>query len=288
MHAALEKGMKPVAKAKALIRARGASLSRLLSPLNSIGAGIADLVFPPTCMSCNAELDDVTPANREASLCQECIDEMELFADPVCERCGAPVPFTRSPADDQPRPVKSEPGCYRCRGRKLWFDTTIALGHYGGSLRELTLRMKDHKGDAVSLAMARLFWQVRGPQLTALSADVIVPIPLHWRRRIVHRTNSAAVLTEVLSSKLRIPHANGLLKRTRSTHRQFDLTPTKRWENVRRAFAVRAGYHLRNAHVVLVDDILTTGATCSEAARALRDAGAARVTVAVIARAFGE
>lgn len=288
MHAVLEKGMNPVAMAKSLIRARGASLSRWLSPLKAAGAGIADLVFPPTCMSCNSELDDNTPANREASLCQECIDEMELFADPVCERCGAPVPFARSPADDQLRPIESVADCYRCRGRKLWFDATIALGHYEGSLRELTLRMKDHKGDAVSLAMARLLWQVRGPQLAALSADVIVPIPLHWRRRIVHRTNSAAVLAEVLSSKLRIPHANGLLKRTRSTHRQFDLAPTKRWENVRRAFAVRAGYHLRSAHVVLVDDILTTGATCSEAARTLREAGAARVTVAVIARAFGE
>jgi len=85
-----------------------------------------------------------------------------------------------------------------------------------------------------------------------------------------------------------VPHAESLLRRTRSTLRQFDLTPPKRWENVRKAFAVRAGYHLRDAHVLLVDDILTTGATRSEAARVLQAAGATRVTVAVVARAFGE
>jgi predicted amidophosphoribosyltransferase len=65
------------------------------------------------------------------------------------------------------------------------------------------------------------------------------------------------------------------------------LTPPQRWENVRRAFSVRGGYHLKEAHVLLVDDILTTGATCSEAARTLRKAGASRVTVVVAARAIG-
>jgi predicted amidophosphoribosyltransferase len=95
------------------------------------------------------------------------------------------------------------------------------------------------------------------------------------------------VLAEVLSAKLGLPRADRLLRRTRYTIRQFDLNPPQRWENVRKAFTVRAGYHLRDAHVLLVDDILTTGATCSEAARALRSAGAARVTVVVPARALG-
>jgi ComF family protein len=170
----------------------------------------------------------------------------------------------------------------------LWFDRTVALGPYSGQLRELVLRMKSAEGDAISQAVGRLMWQERGERLAGLAVDVVVPIPLHWRRRIEHRTNSAAVLAEVLGARLRVPRAEGLLRRTRATLRQFDLTPPKRWENVRRAFAVRAGHHLHEAHVLLVDDILTTGATCSEAARALRAAGAAQVTVAVVARAFGE
>jgi predicted amidophosphoribosyltransferase len=144
--------------------------------------------------------------------------------------------------------------------------------------------MKQAEGDALSLAIGRLIWHFRGERLKALGADVVAPIPLHWRRRIAHRTNSAGMLAEVVASKLGVPRADGLLRRTRATHRQFDLTRPQRWENVRKAFAVRAGHHLRDAHVLLVDDIMTTGATCSDAARALRSAGAARVTVLVAAR----
>jgi ComF family protein len=211
---------------------------------------------------------------------------MELFAEPLCERCGVPVPAVQV-EDGTMRRISIERGCYRCRGPKLWFHGTVALGLYSGRLRELVLRMKSAEGNAISLALARLLWQRRKAMLAELGADVVVPIPLYWRRRVVHRTNSAAVMAEVLSKKMGLPSASRMLRRTRSTQRQFEVTPSKRWENVRRAFALRAGYYLRDAHVLLVDDILTTGATCSEAARAILNAGAARVTVAVVARALG-
>ena len=94
------------------------------------------------------------------------------------------------------------------------------------------------------------------------------------------------MLAEVLAGRLRLPLATGLLRRRRHTRRQFDLTPHQRWDNVRHAFSVRGGYHLNKARVLLVDDILTTGATCSEAARALREAGARKIIVAVAARAI--
>lgn len=259
--------------------------------------GVADLVFPPSCVCCEAELDEVSSAARSVSICSACFEQMEFFGGATCELCGAPVPAALAIKNDAPSPGSQGElpspkggrgkGCYRCRGRKLWFDGTVALGLYSGKLRETLLRMKKVEGDALSLALGRLMWQMRGERLAALDADVVVPIPLHWRRRVVHRTNSAALLAEVLSSKLRVPKADRLLRRTRSTRRQNDVSHTERWENVRKAFAVRAGYHLRDAHVLLVDDILTTGATCSEASRALRNAGASRITVAVAARAFG-
>ena len=277
------------------LRRRGAALIDRLPRRDSfragahlLRAGLANLVFPPSCVSCGEELDEARP-NRRRFIVQPCLEQIEFFSEPVCDRCGAPVPFPRrAEKHDAISKRAKELGCYRCRGRKMWFDNTIALGHYGGQLRELVLTMKEATGDAISLAMGRLMMDRCGERLAACHADVIAPIPLHWRRRISHRTNSAAVLAEVLSAKLSVPRADRLLRRTRSTLRQFDLNPPKRWENVRRAFTVRAGYHLRDAHVLLVDDILTTGATCSEAARALREAGAARVTVAVVARAFGE
>jgi predicted amidophosphoribosyltransferase len=170
----------------------------------------------------------------------------------------------------------------------MWFDETIAAGLYVGRLRDLLLRMKQAAGDPLSLAMGNLVWRHCGDRLKAAQPHVVAPIPLHWRRRLVHRTNSAARLAEVLADRLQLPLAEGLLRRCRHTVRQFDLTPPQRWDNVRHAFSIRAGHHLREAHVLVVDDILTTGATCSEAARALRKAGAARVTIAVVARAIGE
>jgi ComF family protein len=170
----------------------------------------------------------------------------------------------------------------------LWFDETIAAGSYSGRLRELLLQMKQAEGDAISLAVGQLLWHHCGEQLVRADAHVVVPIPLHWRRRLAHRTNSAAVLAEVFADRLGLPLAAGLLRRRRNTTRQFDLTPPQRWDNIRHAFKIQKGHHLQNANVLLVDDILTTGATCSEAARALHKAGAKRVTVVVVARAYGQ
>lgn len=249
-------------------------------------AGLTNLVFPPSCVSCQAEI--VEAGAGDVLLCPACLEELETFTEPMCEKCGATVPAVEFSDRQERRPISLEAGCYRCRGRKLWFDRTVALGPYSGRLRELVLRMKSAEGDSVSQAVGKLLWRKRGERLAAATADVVVPVPLHWRRRIEHRTNSAALLAEIIASNLHVPRAERLLRRTRSTLRQFDLTPPKRWENVRKAFAVRAAYHLKGAHILLVDDILTTGATCSEAARALRAAGANQITVAVVARAFGE
>jgi ComF family protein len=272
----------------------GATLAGRIRPrFNFLGAanvvrrGLADLLFPPSCLSCAAELDERSPARRDVHLCDGCLDEMEMFSGPMCARCGAPLPGIALGENRAATKPRARNGCYRCSGRKLWFDETVALGHYDGRLRDTVLRMKRAEGDALSLAMGRLLLVERGGRLTDINADVVAPIPSHWRRRVVHRTNSAAVLAEVLSGRLGVPLAERLLRRRRYTVRQTDVSPSERWRNVRRAFSVRAGYHLRAAHVLLVDDVLTTGATCSEAARELRRAGAKRVTVAVIARATG-
>ncbi|HEY3393955.1 MAG TPA: ComF family protein, partial [Lacipirellulaceae bacterium] len=243
-----------------------------------------DLVFPAACASCQAEFVD-EPPDPNLPFCSACLDEIELIDGPTCRQCGAPVPRLRGD-QDMPAIATKPGGCARCRGRKLWFDETIAAGLYSGRLRELLLRMKRFEGDGLSLAVGQLVWQQCSERLGTAKADVVVPIPLHWRRRLAHRTNSAAILGEVLAGQLQAPLAERLLRRQRHTKPQASVTPTQRWENVRRAFSIRGGYHLKNAHVLLVDDILTTGATCSEAARALRKAGAAKITAVVAARAI--
>jgi predicted amidophosphoribosyltransferase len=250
-----------------------------LSAVAALPRAAMEIVFPAACVNCRVDLDGADIGATDVPLCGDCYAALDLLHEPMCRRCGGPLPaLTARTGDD---------GCYRCRGRKMWFDEALAGGLYDGLLRHLMLAMKTNTGDYVSLAMGRLLWQLRRDRLSSLQVDVVAPIPLHWRRRLAHRTNSAAVLAEVLSQRLRAPLANGLLRRLRHTPPQSELTPPQRWENVRRAFSVGSSHHLSDAHVLVVDDILTTGATCSEAARTLRKAGAARVTVAVVARAIG-
>jgi ComF family protein len=248
-------------------------LPRRLS-IRPLREAILDLAFPASCVGCQAELAAREAAAGDTLVCSDCLRQLAVFAGPTCARCGARIPEVARDRSD----------CAMCSGVKLWFDEAIALGEYAGLLREWMLRMKQRRGDLVSLAIGRLIWQRHRERLADFRPDVVVPVPMHWRRRWSHGTNSAAVLAEAFSDHLRVPLAAGLLRRLRHTPPQFSLPPSQRRANVRRAFAVRAGYHLERANVLLVDDILTTGSTCSEAARALKRAGAARVMVAVAAR----
>jgi ComF family protein len=147
--------------------------------------------------------------------------------------------------------------------------------------------MKRAEANWVSRAIGQLVWERCRAALVAANPDIVVPVPMHWRRRIVHGTNSAALLAEVLAGQLQKPLSNRLLRRRRHTLPQFSLSTSQRRANVRGCFAVRLAKRLENSHVLLVDDIMTSGATCHEAARELRAAGASRVTVVVAARATG-
>jgi ComF family protein len=176
-------------------------------------------------------------------------------------------------------------GCIHCHGRSFSFERAFALGTYDGELRAAILRMKRPTADTLSLAMGRLLAGFLASQLSAAPPDLVVPIPMHWSRRLARGANSPELLAEAVASSWRIPYYPGLLARTRNTLPQFELPPRDRFRNVRGAFQVRIGYDLSDARVLILDDILTTGATASDAARALRIRGANSVVVAVLARA---
>jgi ComF family protein len=251
-----------------------------------------DLAFPPTCVACDHELTREA-TNGGAPFCPPCIDELAWKKGVACPRCAAPLQVSAVTQRDDELPigdaiawVKPTPrDCLRCRGRRYGFQAAIAAGRYAGRLRELVLQMKRADQNWVSLAMGELVWQCCREQLAAAGADVVAPIPLHWRRRMAHGTNSAALLAEVIARRLGAPLATGLLRRSRNTPPQFSLSPPERRANVRGAFSFRGGYPIEKANVLLVDDIMTSGATANEAARMLRQAGAKRVTVVVAARA---
>lgn len=243
------------------------------------------LLFPPRCACCDAELADGAPlpGSREVPagwrLCGPCEAAMVPAEWTACPRCAAP----------RPPQALNRAQCAACQGNrnKLRFDAAVALGNYAGPLREAVLRMKRYSGEPLAAAVGGLLWKHRAAELRAFGPDLVVPVPIHWRRRFQRASNSPEVVADVLGRGLDVP-VERLLLRWRATLPQAALPPGKRFENVRGAFRLRRKPRpINGASILLVDDILTTGATCSEAAGVLKRAGAARVMAVVIARASG-
>jgi len=235
-----------------------------------VSAGL-DLLFPAKCIACHGDLSEV---QRESSICRECEERLEFIDWPVCPRCAAPVPSTNG----------VDLACNHCRGDKLRFQRAIALGSYEGLLRQLVMRTKADRQGVVTHALAELAWQRLRDQLLELQIDVVTAVPMHRWRRWQRGANAPQLIARSLAEKLNVPCAGEMLRLVRNVPPQVGLSRPARFRNLSGEMAVGASYHLAAARVLIVDDILTTGATCSEAARVLRRAGAADVTVLVLAR----
>lgn len=230
----------------------------------------ADLLFPAQCAYCASEIE-------HGVLCPTCIARLTIDPGPTCVRCGARTPDLRSPAPD----------CVRCRDLKLHFSRVLSLGVYQAELRMTVLRAKHAGQSGLALAAADLMWERRAERIRALGCDVVCAVPIFWRRRWSHGGNPPELLAERWSQRLGLGPGERLLRRTRNTAPQTEVPVAQRFRNVRGAFVLERGYAIQGAKVLLVDDVMTTGATCSEAAKALRAAGAAEVAVACLARAEG-
>lgn len=249
----------------------GQLISRLGSATRTVSTGFIDLLATPQCGNCGCEVDS---ARGEAMLCLQCRDELSVGASlRRCTRCAMPLP------------VELADRCPHCSNLRLWHDEIWTWGTYDAALRRALLRIKNPGHDVLSDALASLFWARWGDKIAQSSFDAIVPIPLHWARRFSRGTNSAEVLAECLGRRSGLTVVSRILARRRKTIPQSGLTRRQRQINIRGALVLRKGYVLDAARILLVDDIYTSGATCIEAARVLKAAGAARVGVAAIARA---
>jgi len=255
-----------------------ASLNARLRPvwpaLRTLGRGLLNLALPPRCLRCDGDLSP----QAEICLCLKCIQAIAPELGPCCSHCGAILPEEFIPAES----------CPACKEFSLKFDAVFPLGHYQGALREVVLKTKRLSAEALSLTLGRLLAQRLADKLGNFRADAVLPIPMHWAKRLLRGVNSPELLADCLGRKLGVPVVRTLV-RSRYTGPQKDLLPRERFRNVRGAFRLRHSDRRRwqDARLLLVDDILTTGATCSEVARLLKQAGAAAVAVAVVARADG-
>jgi ComF family protein len=236
--------------------------------LRDLARGLLHLAYPGVCLLCTKPT-----AIGGGDFCPDCRDALVIDPDPTCPRCASTLGPNLAPGSD----------CAKCRGTPFAFDRVVRLGSYDGLRRDAVLRMKHGCHEALADAVGELWAADALAPLQALGAGAVVPIPLHWRRRWTRGYNQAAALGQALASGLQIPFVNRGLRRVRATPFQTHVAASARPDNVRGAFQARADTRLRAKTVLLVDDVLTTGATASAAARALRNAGAARVVVAVMA-----
>jgi ComF family protein len=230
--------------------------------------GLLQLTYPAHCVLCSHLIEpDLSP------VCSLCRAEIDASARHVCPRCAASVgPF-----------VDFAGGCVRCRGQSFNFAQAVRFGSYEGRLRHAILRMKDTRGERIADILGA-FWACKcETDLRPLAADVVIPVPLHWWRRWRRGHNQSEALARALAARLDLPCRPGWLRRIRNTPKQFEQVPSERLRNVRGAFSAPHRRDLKNRCILLVDDVLTTGSTASEAAGALKKAGAARVVVAVLA-----
>lgn len=228
---------------------------------------LLDLALPPRCGRCEALVND------PGSLCAECWAEMAFIGAPLCDICG--VPFELQIDDAL---------CGDCLARRPTYGRARAAVVYDDASRSLILPFKH--ADRTDLAPLLARWLAQAGAALLAEADLLVPVPLHRRRLWRRRFNQAGLLARQLGGLADLPVDYDLLSRVRATRSQGGLSRQGRFRNLRGAFAVAAAGRARlgGRRLVLVDDVMTTGATAEACARVLCDHGAAQVDVIALAR----
>jgi len=236
--------------------------------LRRLTRAVVDGVLPPRCLACGATVGEPD------ALCPKCWAAMTFFAPPWCSCCGLPFPY----------PMGEGAICGACASRPSSWNKARSVFRYDRHSRRLVLMLKH--GDQTHLSGAFGHWMNRAGAEVLVEADLLVPVPLHWTRLFGRRFNQAALLAQAVHAAGGPPVGADWLVRRRRTPSQGLMSPASRARNVRGAFALRRGRSVEGKRVVLIDDVLTTGATAEECARTLRREGAASVDVLVLARAL--
>lgn len=238
----------------------------MASALTALGRNLLDLVLPPLCLGCGAVVDST------GALCPTCFGGVRFIAAPYCACCGTPLPG----------PAAEGTLCGACSGAPPAWTRSRAAFLYDAGSRSLILRFKH--ADRIDAAPAFARWMLRAGADLLDEAEVVVPVPLHRWRLFARRYNQAALLGSRIARSAGLAFAPDALARIRRTVSQGSVDRAGRSRNVRGAIAVSRPKAVEGKAVLLVDDVMTTGATAGECARALFAAGARSVDVLTLAR----
>jgi ComF family protein len=242
--------------------------------LGSLAGAVASVLFPSGCRICESLL---TRADR-LPICDACLSSFRQLPNEICARCGQP--WTESGDVDGDERV-----CLECPDRGFAFDATRSFGIYDGGLARAIVLMKYERIEPLGDWFAKRLLETVERIPRQFAADLIVPVPLHRTRQRERGFNQVDLFGKPLARKLGLPYRPVLLKRERERPEKHLLHFEERWEAVRGAFVIRQGGRVDNLRILLLDDVMTSGATLDACSRALREAGAKSVAGLTIARA---
>lgn len=235
--------------------------------LQQCGRLALDIALPLQCVACREPV-------ASHGVCAACWSQLSFIAPPFCSRLG--IPFVYDPGEGilSMQAIAAPPAYHRARAAVRYDDVARTLVHH----------LKYH--DRMDLAPVMGSWMARAGAELLDEADMLVPVPLHWRRAFSRRFNQSGALAKAMSRASGVPVARDALRRIRPTEHQIGLSRAQRATNVQGAFKVPAErrHLVQGRQIVLVDDVLTSGATSDACARALLRAGASQVDLVVFAR----
>jgi ComF family protein len=235
---------------------------------------LVSVFFPAGCGICGGLL---VGASR-VPICDDCLRSFEHTSEGCCQICGQLFPRLALAGQAQLL-------CRACQLHTYAFERARSFGLYDGALIRAILMLKFEQVLPLGEWFAQRLAEIARREGPAMAADVVVPVPLHKVRQKERGYNQAALISKPLARKLGLPHKALLLTRTRPRPDKQVLSLEERWQSVRGAFATRPGSQVDKLRVLLVDDVLTTGATLDACARALLESGAKAVLGLTVARA---
>jgi len=241
--------------------------------LRGLFKGLKDLIYPNYCLVCK---NKIPPAGQQQLICSGCWDLFEKNLPPFCARCGRHL-------DSQAIEKNTCPSCSKCKAN-FYFDRAFSPCTYTGSIKKLIHEFKYSGKDYLGKPLGKLMQTfIRDYQLPIQHLDFIIPIPLHRSRQREREFNQAEILSQEVAREFDKQVLTDALIRVKRTQTQTELTFRERCQNVEESFAVTKPELIKDTNLLLIDDVLTTGATSNEAAKCLKSAGARKILLLTLA-----
>jgi ComF family protein len=242
----------------------------LVSAIRDIFLGFLDVLYPRHCFACDKSLHE----EQNTYICENCLEMIETTNAKRCSKCGLKL---------GPGITSSSKGCPECKNTKLRFEKSFFVSDNMEPVRTLIHQFKYKKHMCLAAPLGSLLTNLLY-QKNICEIDLVVPVPLHWRKKQERGFNQSELMAKKICKKLSIPISINNLHRVKNTLSQTQLSRIQRHKNVKGAFKVKNPEKFYQKNILLVDDVLTTGMTASECAKSLENAGTNKVFLIALAR----